>query len=752
MDYLRLLATIYHQLCRLSRHWIAVAILSVIGLSWHPNHNIGNHEDSPTNLSHNTANFTITWQHHSLQITHTSGRILLQSPPDTPFISPAVINDGATPGVTIRFNPQIKLNPSVLGTITKLNDETGPQSVMYAINLNQFCRKYVLVTFTEIHAQALEVSAKIAEASPHEPYHRSCEALAMTLSSHNHERFVGLGTQTTLLNLNGHRFTTLSQEQGHGRGLQPLTWITNQFGKGTGGDETTSYHTVNHVLSNHLRSFWLYSERHAHFDFSQPTTVTIAPTEPFLRMRFNLGHSVQDLVQEFAGEFGTTKPIPQWVHRGAIMGLQGGESHVTDTIETLRDYNTPITSIWIQDWLGSFKTLIGQRLVWHWKTDHKLYPYWDQFVKDLTHQNLNVLSYFNPRIKNSCVESCYFQMAKHNEYLVKNRLGEPYLIGNGGFDFAKIDLFHLSAKNWLAELIRDHFRRAPVKGWMADFSEAVPLDAVLADGTTGMASHNRYIYEWAKFNGQLIDEIDDGFVFMRSGILGSHQFVHAFWLGDQLTTWDRYDGLHSTIIGLITSGLSGALVNHSDIGGLTNLRIPFITHLKRTKELFLRWMQMNAFTPIFRTHEGLRPQLAHQFNSDHHTLAEFARYARIFASLFPYRQKLVTQTQVGIPMVRGMFFEYPHLNEAWLIDDQFMLGDELIIAPVVEPAATQRSVFLPPGCWIEVFSQTVYNISSARHITVAISADHIPVFALQHSQAYQLLTDVIRANPATPSS
>ena len=267
MDYLRLLAIINSQLFPSLPHQMMAAILSVIFLSWHPNHNSDHHEESPTNLNHSTDHFTITWQNHSLQITHLSGQILLQSPPDIPLISPAVINDGATPGVTIRFNPQIKLNTSVLGEINKLNDKTGPQSVMYTINLNQFCRKYLSITFTEIHAQALEVSAKLSEMSPHQPYHSSCEALAMTLSTHSHERFVGLGTQTTLLNLNGHTFTTLSQEQGHGRGLQPLTWITNQFGKGTGGDETTSYHTVNHVLSNHMRSFWLYSERHAHFDF-----------------------------------------------------------------------------------------------------------------------------------------------------------------------------------------------------------------------------------------------------------------------------------------------------------------------------------------------------------------------------------------------------------------------------------------------------------------------------------------------------
>lgn len=711
-------------------------------LSWHTPEPGGS-----DHLNHQTEHFTIHWQQHGIQIKHASGRVLVESPPEAPFISPAAVNDHATLGTTIRFKPQITPNIAALGKIQKVKLGALNSSVMYAIKLHNFCREYLLITLKEIHDRAMVISAELSGYSAHEPFHASCEALAIAVRTEAGESFVGLGTQPTLLHLNGHTFTTLSQEQGHGRGLQPLTWISNRFAGGVAGDETTSYHTVAHVLSNHMRSWWLYSERHAHFDFSAEDQVIIAPTEPFFKVRFNLQDSLKGLVQEFAQEFGTTKPMPPWVHRGAMMGLQGGEQHIYNTLEDLRAHNTPMASVWIQDWLGSFQTIIGQRLIWNWRTDHKLYPHWSTFVQDLDQQGLRVLSYFNPRVKNRCNNICTFQMAKQQGYLVKTKLGQPYLIGNGGFNFAKIDLFHIGARHWLAQLIRTHFTQAPIKGWMADFSEALPLDAVLADGTTGMASHNRYIYEWSRLNGSLIDEIDEGFVFMRGGVLGSHRHVHGFWLGDQLTSWDHYDGLHSTVIGLITSGLSGALVNHSDIGGLSNIRIPLVAHIQRTKELFLRWTQLNAFTPIFRTHEGLRPDHAHQFNSDPHTFKEFARYARIFTSLFPYRQQLVAATQQGLPMVRGMFFEYPHLEAAWHIDDQFMLGDQLIVAPVLTPAATHRSVWLPPGCWIEVFSQTTYNIASARSLQIKVAADHIPVFALQHSLAHRLLTTAIAANP-----
>lgn len=689
-------------------------------------------------LDYQSENLHIRWIGHGVVVEHASGQVILKSPENLPFISPAAINDGIVKGVTIRFHPQVKLNSRVMGEVSLINSDD--RGVVYAIKLDRFCRQHLIISFLEAHSHGVDITAKLSGHAGQQPYEPSCEGLSLALEAHEDEHFIGLGTQATLMKLNGHILTTFSQEQGHGRGLQPLSWILNHIGKGIGGDQTTSYHTVPHVISNQLRSFWLNTTQHAHFDFSQSHMIRISPTSPEIKLRMQIRHSIKDLVRDFAHEFGTTKPLPDWSHRGAMMGLQGGEDHIKKMVNQLRKRSAPISSVWIQDWMGSIQTFVGQRLHWQWQTDTTLYPNWNSFVTELTDQGLQVVSYFNPRIKDTCSDnSCAFQTAKHNNYLVKNRLGQPYLIGNGGFNFAKIDLFHPEAREWLAQMIRIHFQQAPIKGWMADFSEATPLDAVLANNTRGSQSHNRYIYEWARLNGQLADEIDDGFVFMRGGLLGSHRHVHAFWLGDQLTTWDRYDGLHSTIIGLITSGLSGALVNHSDIGGLSNLRFPLVTHIKRTKELFHRWMHMNAFTPIFRTHEGLRPDQAHQFHSDEQTFSEFVRYAKIYASLFEYRQELARQTQEGLPMVRGMFFEYPHLKQAWQVDDQFMLGDELIVAPIVVPQTTGRSVYLPPGCWIEVFSQQIYNISTDRHLFIEASEHHIPVLARFGSQSHQLL-------------
>ncbi|MCY4443298.1 MAG: hypothetical protein OXC44_00645 [Proteobacteria bacterium] len=615
------------------------------------------------------------------------------------------------------------------------------------------CEGDIYLTFSQKAPQSIDVIAEHRDQKTPQRGDIPCNGISLTFSRQLDEHFVGLGTQVTHLDLRGHRFVSLSQEQGHGRGVEPLTWFSNTFLRGLGGDSTTSYHYVPHIISRLGRSFWFYDRDYATFDFTNPSYASVTSTKSTMHFRLNRADHPKKLLQLFGQEFGVTKRLPQWVHRGAMMGLQGGEDMIDHAMSKLKDVKAHVSSLWIQDWVGVRNTFLGQRLLWQWHIDRHLYPHWEQFVRRYNDQGIPVLSYFNPRFTNDCTTTCHFNVAENNEFLVQGVNGLPRMIKNGGFEFAKIDLSHQDAKQWFASLMRKRIQEAPIKGWMADFSESLPFDAVMKNGSLGKDYHHHYIYEWIKLNGQMIDEVDDGFVFARSGVLGSHRYVHGFWLGDQLSTWDKYDGLHSTVIGLISSGLSGALVNHSDIGGLTSLRIPLVAHVKRTKHLFLRWMQMNAFTPIFRTHEGLWPGQSHHFHSDRETLEQFAQYSRIYAALFDYRETLVEETQSqALPLVRGLFLEYPQDQHTWQIDDQFMLGSDLMIAPVLDPSSTTRRLYLPSGHWVEVFSQKEYIVTQPGYIELNVNKDSIPVFAQWSSDVASTLMDVIEREGLSSSS
>ena len=120
-----------------------------------------------------------------------------------------------------------------------------------------------------------------------------------------------------------------------------------------------------------------------------------------------------------------------------------------------------------------------------------------------------------------------------------------------------------------------------VCGWMCDFGETVPLQAKLASGADPHAYHSLYPEIWAQLNQDAIQELrhlhgnggvcdpDDVVFFMRSGNGKSPGSTPLFWVGDQTVTWDSHDGLGTVIIAMLTEGLSGYSLTHSDIGGYT---------------------------------------------------------------------------------------------------------------------------------------------------------------------------------------
>jgi alpha-glucosidase len=257
--------------------------------------------------------------------------------------------------------------------------------------------------------------------------------------------------------------------------------------------------------------------------------------------------------------------------------------------------------------------------------------------------------------------------------------------------------------------------RAGCDGWMADYAEALPFDAVMHLGESGEQYHNRFAVEWIKLQRELLEEsatLGEVLVFSRSGLTQTPGAAIAVWQGDQVTSWDRFDGMQSALHGLLNGAYSGIAINHSDVGGYTT--VPLVgPEYSRTLELHQRWTEMNAFTAILRTHEGNSPSGNVQVYSDPEAMAHFAEFARLYAALAPYRQELMEHSsQRGWPLVRPMALHYPDDEKAWTIVDQFMLGDQILVAPTLAPCADEkcrRELYLPEGRWIHAWSSTLHE-------------------------------------------
>jgi alpha-glucosidase len=561
--------------------------------------------------------------------------------------------------------------------------------------------------------------------------------LQLNLASAADEAFFGFGEQFTYFNMKGRRLPILVQEQGIGRGAQPITAGAN-LTAGAGGDWHTSYAGVPHFITSRMRSLFLENSEYSIFDMTEKDLIRIEVFSGRMTGRMLSGSNPAELVERYTEYSGRMRALPDWVHRGAIIGMQGGTDEVRKRLKELEAHDTPIAAFWLQDWVGQRTTSFGRQLWWNWELDQDRYPAWNELVADLRKKNIRVMTYVNPFLADVAslkgnMRRNLFAEAEKNGYLVKKADGSPYLIQNTDFHAGLLDLTNPAAVRWIKDVIKDQVLSVGASGYMADFGEALPFDAKLFSGEPASSFHNRYPEHWAALNREAAEEWkkshpnEDIVYFVRSGYTRSPKEARLFWLGDQLVSWDEYDGIKTAVTGLLSSGLSGFAINHSDIGGYTTITHP-IKNYHRSKELFLRWTEMAAFQAVFRTHEGNRPDVNHQFHSDAETLAHFARFARIYAALFSYRKTLFVEAEEhGWPVVRPLWFHYPDDPEVLNIRfESFLLGPDILVAPVLDPGVSKLSVYLPAGDWIHLWTGKSYQGRQSYSIEAAIGQP--PVF------------------------
>jgi alpha-glucosidase len=334
------------------------------------------------------------------------------------------------------------------------------------------------------------------------------------------------------------------------------------------------------------------------------------------------------------------------------------------------------------------------------------------------------MGYANPYL---CTDGTLFREAEASGLLARNATGDTYRVDFGEFDCGVVDFTHPEARDWFAtRILCGNMLELGLSGWMADFGEYLPIDACLANGVDARLMHNAWPAIWAEVNAGAIARAGrsgDALFFMRAGFTGVQRFCPLLWAGDQCVDFSRHDGLPSVICGALSSGLLGNAYHHSDIGGYTSL-----FGNVRTAELLQRWTEMAAFTPVMRTHEGNRPHDNLQIDQSPEVLAHFARFTRIWCHLAPYLRALSAQAEThGLPLQRPLFLEFPDDPAGYTIQDQYLYGPDLLVAPVHAAGLTNWCVHLPAGvAWTHLWSKTIYQ--GGARVTVPSPIGQPPVF------------------------
>jgi alpha-glucosidase (family GH31 glycosyl hydrolase) len=548
----------------------------------------------------------------------------------------------------------------------------------------------------------------------------------LAYSSTADERFHGFGEQFSVLNMKGKTVPVLSEEGGVGRGHQPITAAVNLGSKGAAGNELTTYYAVPQYITNTNKSLFLENTDYSVFDLSDVNRVRVRLFANQMTGRILLGNSMLELIQRFTDYTGRMRPLPAWFNEGAIVGMQGGTDKVNAVLTELERRGTPVAGVWLQDWVGKRQTSFGSQLWWNWELDKDRYPNWDGLVNRIENRNGHVLCYINPFLVDATpkgnVRRNLYAEAVTNGYLVKNTSGTPYQVTNTDFSAGMIDLTNPQAETWIKSVIKEQLiGEGRCRGWMHDFAEALPFDAVLWSGENAATYHNKYPVEWARVAREAIQEVglgNDVVFFNRSGSARTPMYSTLLWQGDQLVTWDKYDGLKSAIMATLTGGFSGISLNHSDIGGYTNASIGGVGY-NREQELLQRWMEFAAFTVAYRTHEGLKPEDNAQFYSNSTTYNHFDKFARVYKALAFYRTQLFAEAATkGWPVVRHPMLQYSNDAELATLDDHFMLGSEILVAPVVNKNDYNygwKKVYFPDAAnttWVHAFTGYTYGKNS----------------------------------------
>ena len=212
--------------------------------------------------------------------------------------------------------------------------------------------------------------------------------------------------------------------------------------------------------------------------------------------------------------------------------------------------------------------------------NRKQYPDWDSIVDNWAKDGVRPMVYMNPYFANLTgnpdIRDNLFKEGDDNGFFVKNLQNKSYLIKSLSIEFAMIDFTNPEARTWGKNIIKKNMiEEAKSVGWMCDFAEYTPMMAKYHNFSgASQTYHNRYPYEWAKLNQEAVAEAgqeDEIVYFMRAGSTFSPSVTSLYWMGDQLSTYDKFDGLQSAMIGLLNGGMSGYGIGHSDIGGYTTI-------------------------------------------------------------------------------------------------------------------------------------------------------------------------------------
>jgi alpha-glucosidase len=535
------------------------------------------------------------------------------------------------------------------------------------------------------------------------------------------EHIYGGGEQYKYLDLKNKSMPIWVQEKGVGKGYDLLSFLA--YMKGVRGNWYSTYFPAGIFYSSKGYAILVKNYDLMKVSFKNYNFFEVWSDE--LEIAFFEGENIRSLIQKMISYIGQEySELPEWAYEGVWIASQGGIETAQNKIKAAKDRGIPVNVIWCQDWSGKKITSFGKQVYWNWQYDKQMYEELPQKIISLNNTGVKFLAYINPFLID---QSPLYIEGEEKGYFVKNKSGSAYKVYVTTFPAGLVDLTNPDAVKWYKQIIRNNMINIGISGWMADFGEYMPDDVITFSKQTGIDFHNEYPVQWAKLNSDIVNESGkkDILFFMRAGFTGSTKYCPVYWGGDQSVNWSKSDGLPTIIPAGLSLGFSGVRYYHFDCGGYTSL-----FHVKRTEEFFMRWSEVAAFSLIMRTHEGNRPYKNLQYDSNKKIFDHFALMSNVHASLKAYlKYSVYNSIQENLPVMKHPFLIYQDYPEN--LKYQYLLGNELLVSPVVRPHVKTWNVYLPKGKWIHLWSGKLFN--GGNYVNVDSPIGKPPVFIVESS-------------------
>ncbi len=485
-------------------------------------------------------------------------------------------------------------------------------------------------------------------------------SIAASFSLTPDEKIFGCGESFTRLNKRGqklHLFSSDAQSAASSLMYKPIPFFISSRGYGV----------------------FVHTSAPLTFDFgnTHDSTTTLYNGDEQLDIFFFAG-TPQQILEEYTSLTGRSPLPPLWSF-GLWMGCFSytSEKEVTDVASKMRKHNIPCDVIHID--AGWFEKGINC----DFKFNKKTFPDPEKMIAALKEKGFKTslwqIPYFTPH-------NPLFTEIVEKELYIRNAAGTVPT------EDAILDLTSKATLKWYAEKLKGLLKLG-VSVIKADFGEAAPLNGMYASGTSGFYEHNLYPLRYNQFVSELTKTtIGNSIVWARSAWAGSQKYpVH--WGGDAEVS---DTGMAGSLRGGLSLGMSGFSFWSHDIGGFSGSPI---------EELYGRWAFLGLLSSHSRVH-GFPPREPWKFSNAF--LEKFRRIVSLRYRLLPYiyTQAFLSCTN-GLPLMRALLINYPEDPAVWNIEDQFLLGGDLLVAPLMEADTSERWVYLPEGKWIHIESKEI---------------------------------------------